>query len=83
MHRDGTCRIQTVAQQSQPQFHRLISAFSRLTGVPLVLNTSYNDQEPLCVRPTTCGDVREDRYRRPVLGEPAVLRSPPAGNRST
>ena len=51
VHIDGTCRIQTVNQQRQPRFHRLISAFCRLTGVPLVLNTSYNEQEPLVRTP--------------------------------
>ena len=51
VHADGTCRIQTVSRQRQPRFHRLISAFSRRTGVPLVLNTSYNEQEPLVLTP--------------------------------
>ena len=51
VHRDGTCRIQTVSKQRQPEFHRLISAFFELTGVPIILNTSYNDQEPLVLTP--------------------------------
>ena len=51
VHADGTCRIQTVSRQRQPRFHRLISAFSQKTGVPLVLNTSYNEQEPLVLTP--------------------------------
>ncbi len=51
VHADGTCRIQTVSRQRQPRFHRLISAFSQMTGVPLVLNTSYNEQEPLVLTP--------------------------------
>jgi carbamoyltransferase len=51
VHADGTCRIQTVSRRRQPRFHRLISAFSQLTGVHLVLNTSYNEQEPLVYAP--------------------------------
>jgi carbamoyltransferase len=51
VHADGTCRIQTVSRQRQPRFHRLISAFSQITGVPLILNTSYNEQEPLVLTP--------------------------------
>ena len=51
VHADGTCRIQTVSRQRQPRFHRLISAFSQMTGVPLVLNTSYNEQEPMVLTP--------------------------------
>jgi carbamoyltransferase len=50
-HADGTCRIQTVNRRRQPRFHRLISAFSRMTGVPLLLNTSYNEREPLVLTP--------------------------------
>ena len=51
LHADGTCRIQTVSRQRQPRFHRLISAFFQITGVPLVVNTSYNDLEPLVLSP--------------------------------
>ena len=51
VHVDGTCRIQIVSPQRQPRFHRLISAFSQTTGVPLILNTSYNEQEPLVLTP--------------------------------
>jgi carbamoyltransferase len=47
VHRDGTCRIQTVAAARDPRFHRLVSAFAARTGVPLVLNTSFNDAEPI------------------------------------
>jgi carbamoyltransferase len=50
-HVDGTCRIQTVNPERQPRFHRLISAFSRIARVPLLLNTSYNEQEPLVLSP--------------------------------
>jgi carbamoyltransferase len=51
VHADGTCRIQTVSQQRQPRFHRLIWEFFQLTGVPVILNTSYNDLEPLVLAP--------------------------------
>ena len=51
VHVDGTCRIQSVNQQRQPRFHRLISAFFQMTGTPVILNTSYNEQEPLVLTP--------------------------------
>jgi len=51
VHADGTCRIQAVSGQRQPRFHRLISAFFEMAGVPLILNTSFNDQEPLVRTP--------------------------------
>jgi len=50
-HVDGTCRLQRVCRDTNPRYHRLISEFKRLTGVPLVLNTSFNDSEPIICRP--------------------------------
>ncbi len=50
-HRDGTCRVQLVDATQNPLFHALITRFRDLTGVPLVLNTSFNDQEPLVATP--------------------------------
>jgi carbamoyltransferase len=41
-HVDGTARVQTVNALTQPLFHALISAFDQITGVPIVLNTSFN-----------------------------------------
>lgn len=41
-HEDGTCRLQTVTAESNPRFHRLLSAFYEKTGVPMLLNTSFN-----------------------------------------
>ena len=51
VHVDGTCRIQTVGRRRQPRFHRLITAFFQMTGAPVILNTSYNEQEPLVLTP--------------------------------
>jgi carbamoyltransferase len=41
-HADGTARLQLVRAETNPLYHRLISAFEKKTGVPLVLNTSFN-----------------------------------------
>ena len=41
-HVDGTARIQTVGHKTNPRFHRLISEFARITGIPMVINTSFN-----------------------------------------
>ncbi len=51
VHNDGTCRVQFVDAKQNPRFHSLIDHFHKLTGVPLVLNTSFNDQEPLVGTP--------------------------------
>jgi carbamoyltransferase len=50
-HVDGTGRLQTVTRVANPRYHALISAFRDLTGVPVVLNTSFNDNEPIVCRP--------------------------------
>jgi carbamoyltransferase len=50
-HVDGTGRLQTVTHEANPRYHALISAFRDLTGVPVVLNTSFNDNEPIVCRP--------------------------------
>jgi carbamoyltransferase len=42
VHVDGTARVQTVAADEQPLVHRMLSAFERRTGVPVVVNTSFN-----------------------------------------
>jgi carbamoyltransferase len=47
-HVDGTARIQTVAADINPRFHKLIAEFGKLTDVPVLLNTSFNnDAEPI------------------------------------
>ena len=50
-HVDGTGRLQTVTRDANPRFHALIAAFAKLTGVPMVLNTSFNENEPVVCRP--------------------------------
>jgi carbamoyltransferase len=50
-HVDGTGRLQTVTPGANPRYHALISEFARQTGVPVVLNTSFNDNEPIVCRP--------------------------------
>jgi carbamoyltransferase len=50
-HVDGTARVHSVSAESNPLYHRLITAFGRRTGVPVLLNTSFNIQEPIVNRP--------------------------------
>jgi carbamoyltransferase len=50
-HIDGTGRVQTVSKEQHPLFHSLIEAFERRTGVPILLNTSFNENEPICCTP--------------------------------
>ncbi len=50
-HVDGSGRLQTVYAHTNPRYHGLISAFRDLTGVPMVLNTSFNENEPVVCTP--------------------------------
>ncbi len=50
-HQDGTGRLQTVSLDTNPLFYRLIQAFAQSTGVPIVLNTSFNEHEPIVCTP--------------------------------
>jgi len=50
-HVDGTARLQTVSRAANPLFWQLLRAVGDLTGVPVVLNTSFNDNEPIVCRP--------------------------------
>jgi carbamoyltransferase len=50
-HVDGTARLQTVSRRTNPLYWKLIRAFGDLTGVPVVVNTSFNDNEPIVCRP--------------------------------
>jgi len=43
--------LQTVHRETNPLYHRLIELFRELTGVPMVLNTSFNENEPVVCRP--------------------------------
>lgn len=55
-HVDGSGRLQTVSAATNPRYYRLISAFSSLTGVPMVLNTSFNENEPVVCKPVEALD---------------------------
>jgi carbamoyltransferase len=50
-HVDGTGRLQTVAKTANPRYWNLIKEVERQTGVPVVLNTSFNDNEPIVCKP--------------------------------
>ena len=50
-HVDGTGRLQTVDKEISPRYYGLIEAFRRKTGVPIVLNTSFNENEPIVNKP--------------------------------
>jgi carbamoyltransferase len=75
-HVDGTGRLQTVTREANPRYHALISAFRDLTGVPVVLNTSFNDNEPIVCRPEEALDCfLRTQMDALVLGDFLISRS--------
>jgi carbamoyltransferase len=50
-HADGTGRLQTVDKKTNLMYYNLISEFKEITGVPIVLNTSFNENEPVVCKP--------------------------------
>ena len=50
-HIDGSGRLQTVNKNVSPRYHKLITAFYKKSGVPILLNTSFNENEPIVNKP--------------------------------
>ncbi len=74
-HVDGTARVQVVRQGDNLLYHRLISCFEQLTGVPLVLNTSFNDSEPIVCSPRDAlATFRSTRIDALAMGNLLVTR---------
>ncbi len=74
-HIDGSGRLQTVSRRSNPRFHRLIEAFRDLTDVPMLLNTSFNENEPMVWEPIQALDCfLRTKMDLLVLGDTIVFR---------
>lgn len=78
-HVDGSGRLQTVDRTTNPRYWRLIDAFREMTGVPIVLNTSFNENEPVVCQPREALDCfLRTKMDLLVLGDWVVRRSPPS-----
>jgi carbamoyltransferase len=76
-HVDGSGRLQTVHQHTSPRYYALIEAFERASGVPMVLNTSFNENEPVVCRPEEALDCfLRTRMDVLVLGDHLISRAP-------
>ena len=74
-HVDGTGRLQTVSKEIHPLYWGLIKEFERLTGVPVILNTSFNENEPIVNTPEEALDCfLRTKMDRIVLGRTVVKR---------
>jgi carbamoyltransferase len=78
-HVDGSGRLQTVSRQTNPLYHALISRFHEKTGVPIVLNTSLNENEPIVRTPAEAIDCfLRTEMDALVLGQHIIDRGHPA-----
>ena len=76
-HVDGTGRLQTVTRPENPRYYELIEAFREQTGVPMVLNTSFNENEPVVCKPEEAMDCfLRTRMDVLVLGDWMIRRRP-------
>ncbi|MCI0746939.1 MAG: carbamoyltransferase [Verrucomicrobia subdivision 3 bacterium] len=74
-HVDGSGRLHTVSRDANPLYHQLITEFQRLTGVPILLNTSFNENEPVVCRPEEALDCfLRTKTDVLVLGRHVVIR---------
>jgi len=78
-HVDDTGRLQTVTREENRLYYDLISAFHRKTGIPVILNTSFNENEPIVCTPEEAIDCFK-RTRMDVLAMgPYLVEKPPQG----
>jgi carbamoyltransferase len=74
-HVDGTGRLQTVNETQNPLYYRLIREFEKITGVPVLLNTSFNENEPIVDTPAQAlACFLRTRMDAIVVGNTMVLR---------
>jgi carbamoyltransferase len=81
-HVDDTGRLQSVTREENPMYYDLISAFHRKTGIPVILNTSFNENEPIVCTPEEAIDCFQ-RTRMDVLAIGPFIIKKPAGNAET
>jgi len=76
-HADGSGRLQTVTKRTNSRYYRLIQEFEALTGVPVLLNTSFNENEPIVDTPEQALDCfLRTRMDVIVLGNTIIRRRP-------
>ena len=75
MRHCGSGRLQTVYQRTNPRYHRLIESYRDLTGIPMVLNTSFNENEPVVCEPKEALDCfLRTRMDVLIMGETVLFR---------
>jgi carbamoyltransferase len=75
-HVDGSGRLQTVSQRTNPRYHRLIDAFRKISNVPMVLNTSFNENEPVVCKPEEAlGCFLRTKMDLLIIGDTVISRT--------
>ncbi len=82
-HVDGTGRLQAVGKDRNPAYHTLISAFVEKTGTPVVLNTSFNENEPIVESPEQALDGFFRTAMDAVVVENTLVMRQPVGTASS
>ncbi len=74
-HVDGSGRLQTVYRDTNPRYYGLIEAFNRLSNVPMILNTSFNENEPVVCTPSEALDCfLRTKMDKLVMGDWVIYR---------
>jgi carbamoyltransferase len=75
VHVDGTARPQMVSRETNPRYWNLINEFKKLTGIPMLLNTSFNVQEPIvCTPQDAINTFKNSSFDALVMENNLVLR---------
>lgn len=83
-HVDGSGRLQTVTRDANPRYYDLITAFEKKTGIPILLNTSFNENEPIVCRPEEALDCfLRTKMDLLVLGRTILAREEGAAEHTT
>ncbi len=74
IHLDGSARIQNLHRDDNPLYHDLLQAFFRRTGIPMLLNTSFNDSEPIVCSPDdACQCFLKTKIDAMIIGDYLVV----------
>ncbi|MEJ7760027.1 MAG: carbamoyltransferase C-terminal domain-containing protein [Gemmatimonadaceae bacterium] len=79
-HADGSGRLQTVSERTNARYYRLIKAFEGLTGVPVLLNTSFNENEPIVDTPEQALDCFLRTRMDVIVVNNTIIQRVAAGN---
>ena len=81
-HVDGTGRLQTVTRATNPRYYKLIEAFAEITGVPVLLNTSFNENEPIVDTPEQALDCFFRTRMDAIVVNDTLVRRHPDGQKT-